>query len=76
MQLANDKMALKVMEKDIGDIEDIPIVVVTPNDIVSNIKGYYVYKSVWTPRRYFLGKIKIIFILVLNFLFQTIYFYI
>ena len=49
MQLANDKMALKVMEKDIAEIEDIPIVVVTSTDIVSNIKGYHVYKSVWTP---------------------------
>ena len=49
MQLANDKMALKVMEKDIAETEDIPIVVVTSTDIVSNIKGYHVYKSVWTP---------------------------
>ena len=43
------KMALKVMEKDIAETEDIPIVVVTSIDIVSNIKGYHVYKSVWTP---------------------------
>ena len=42
------KMALKVMEKDIAETEDIPIVVVTSIDIVSNIKGYHVYKSVWT----------------------------
>ena len=49
MQLANDKMALKVIEKDIAETEDIPIVVVTSTDIVSNIKGYNVYKSVWTP---------------------------
>ena len=42
-------MALKVMEKDIAETEDIPIVVVTSTDIVSNIKGYHVYKSVWTP---------------------------
>ena len=49
LQLANDKMALKVMEKDIAETEDIPIVVVTSTDIVSNIKGYHVYKSVWTP---------------------------
>ena len=45
----NDKMALKVMKKDIAETEDIPIVVVTSTDIVSNIKGYHVYKSVWTP---------------------------
>ena len=31
------------MEKDIAETEDIPIVV------VSNIKGYHVYKNVWTP---------------------------
>ena len=37
------------MEKDIAETEDIPIVVVTSTDIVSNIKGYHVYKSVWTP---------------------------
>ena len=43
------KIALKVMEKDIAETEDIPIVVVTSIDIVSNIKGYQVYKSVWTP---------------------------
>ena len=49
LQLANDKMALKVMEKDIAETEDIPIVVVTSTDIVSNIKGYHVYKSLWTP---------------------------
>ena len=42
-------MALKVMEKDIAETEDIPIVVVTSTDIVSNIKGYTVYKSVWIP---------------------------
>ena len=40
------KMALKVMEKDIAETEDIPIAVVTSIDIVSNIKGYHVYKSV------------------------------
>ena len=40
------KMALNVMEKDIAETEDIPIVVVTSIDIVSNIKGYHVYKSV------------------------------
>ena len=44
MQLANDKM-----EKDIAETEDISIVVVTSTDIVSNIKGHYVYKSVLTP---------------------------
>ena len=43
LQLANDKMALKVMENDIAETEDIPIVVVTSTDIVSNIKGYYYY---------------------------------
>ena len=37
------------MEKDIAETEDIPIVVVTSTDIVFNIKGYHVYKSVWTP---------------------------
>ena len=42
-------MALKVMEKDIAETEDIPIVAVTLTDIVSNIKGYHVYKSVWKP---------------------------
>ena len=42
-------MALKVMEKDIAETEDIPIVVVTSTDMVFNIKGYHVYKSVWTP---------------------------
>ena len=49
MQLANDKMALKVMEKDVAETEDIQIVVLSSTDIVSNIKGYHVYKSVWTP---------------------------
>ena len=48
MQLANDKMALTVMEKDIAETEDIPIAVVTSTDIVSNIKGYHVYKCVDT----------------------------
>ena len=43
------KMALKVKEKDIVETEDIPIVVVTSIDIISNIKGYHVYKNVWTP---------------------------
>ena len=43
------KMALKVTEKDTAETEDIPIVFVTSIDIVSNIKGYHVYKSVWTP---------------------------
>ena len=42
-------MALKVMEKDTAETEDIPIVFVTSIDIVSNIKGYHVYKCVWTP---------------------------
>ena len=42
-------MALKVMEKDIADTEDVPIVIVTSTDIVSNIKGYHVYKGLWTP---------------------------
>ena len=42
-------MALKVMKKDISETENIPVVVVTPTDIVSNIKGCHVYKSVWTP---------------------------
>ena len=37
------------MEKDIAETEYIPIVVVTSTDIVSNIKGYHVYKIVWTP---------------------------
>ena len=45
------KVALKVMEKDIAETEDIPIVVVTSIDIVSNIKGYHVYKSVWTTQQ-------------------------
>ena len=48
LQMANDKI-LNVMEKDIAETEDIPIVLVTSTDIVSNIKGYHVYKSVWTP---------------------------
>ena len=43
------KMALKAMEKDIAETEDIPIAIVTSIDIVSNIKGYHVYKSVWIP---------------------------
>ena len=47
--MANDKMTLNVMEKDIAETEDISIVLVTSTDIVSNIKGYHVYKSVWTP---------------------------
>ena len=42
-------MALKVMKKDIAETKDIPIVLVTSTDIVSSIKGYYVYKSVWSP---------------------------
>ena len=37
------------MEKDIAENEDIPVVVVTFTDIVPNIKGHHVYKSVWTP---------------------------
>ena len=49
LQLANYKIALKFMEKDIAETEDIRIVVVISTDIVSNIKGYHVYKSVWTP---------------------------
>ena len=36
------------MEKAIAETEHIPIVVVTSTDIVSNIKGYHVYKSAWT----------------------------
>ena len=42
-------MTLKVMEKDIAETEDILIVVGTSTDIVSNVKGYHVYKSVSTP---------------------------
>ena len=42
-------MAFKVMERDIVETEDIPIAIVTSTDIVSNIKGYQVYKSVLTP---------------------------
>ena len=42
-------MARKVMEKDIAETEDIPIVVVTSTDIVSSIKEYHVYKIVWAP---------------------------
>ena len=42
-------MALKVMEKDIAETEGIPIVAVTSTDILFSIKGYHVYKSVWTP---------------------------
>ena len=37
------------MEKDIAATEDIPIAVVTSTGIVSNIKEYHIYKSVWTP---------------------------
>ena len=37
------------MEKDIAETKDILIAVVTSTDIVSNIKGYHVSKSVWTP---------------------------
>ena len=40
-------MALKFMEKGIAETDDIPVVVVTSTNIVSNIKGYHV-KSVWT----------------------------
>ena len=46
LQLANDKMAVKVMEKDIAETENIPIVVGTSTDIVSNIKEHHVYISV------------------------------
>ena len=42
-------MALKFMEEDIAETEDIPIVVVPSTDIASNIKGYHVYKSVSIP---------------------------
>ena len=42
-------MALNAMEKDITEARDIPDAVVTSTDIVSNIKGYHVFKSVWTP---------------------------
>ena len=42
-------MSLKFMEKNIKDTEDIPIVIVTSADIASYIKGYHVYKSIWTP---------------------------
>ena len=49
MQLANDKMALQVMEKDIVETEEIPIVVATSTDLASIITGYHVCKSVWTP---------------------------
>ena len=42
------KMALKVMEKKISVTEDIPIIVVRNDDILSYVKGYHVYKNVWT----------------------------
>ena len=42
-------MALKVLEKDNAETDDIPVVIVTSTGIVSNIKGYHVCKSVWTP---------------------------
>ena len=42
-----DKMALKFIEKNIKDTEDIPIVVVTSADIVFYIKEYHIYKSIW-----------------------------
>ena len=48
MQLENDKNGLKGYGKDIAETEYIPIVVVTIV-IVSNIQGYQVYQSVWTP---------------------------
>ena len=37
------------MDKEITETEAIPIVVLTSTNIVSYIKGYHVYKSVWTP---------------------------
>ena len=37
------------MEKDVAETKDIIIAVLTSTDIVSNIKGYHVSKSVWTP---------------------------
>ena len=43
-------MALKVMEKKISLTEDIPIIVVRNNDVLSYVKGYHVYKNVWTSR--------------------------
>ena len=44
------KMALKVMEKKVSLTEDIPIIVVRYNDVLSYVKGYHVYKNVWTSR--------------------------
>ena len=43
-------MALKVMEKKVSLTEDIPIIVVRYNDVLSYVKGYHVYKNVWTSR--------------------------
>lgn len=40
---------LQFMGKIISETEDIPLVLETSIDIVSHIKGYHVYKSVWTP---------------------------
>ena len=43
-------MALKVMEKKVSLTEDIPIIVVRNNDVLSYVKGYHLYKNVWTSR--------------------------
>ena len=43
-------MALRIVEKEISLTEYIPIIVVTYIDVISCIKGYHIYKCVWTPR--------------------------
>ena len=42
------KMTLKVIEKKISLTEDIRIIVVRNNEVLSYVKGYHVYENVWT----------------------------
>ena len=44
------KMALKITKKELALTEDIQIIVVTYIDVIFYVKGYHVYKNVWTPR--------------------------
>ena len=42
-------MALKIIEKEISLTEDIPMILVTYIDVICYVKGYHVFKNVWTP---------------------------
>ena len=44
-----NNMAINLLGQEIELTENMPLVVLSSTDITSYIKGYHVYKSLWTP---------------------------